>query len=187
MKKIWNLINSWLKLHSKVIAEGLLYYAFVFPLHLSIIAYIAEYNKIIQKSVYFSIFVIFFETFLIVIVIACCLISIGVFSAIKVVLVFLLVVDLVISVSLIRVTKHITTFIGIIMFLDFILSFWLASSTKSIKNSFSTIERTKTVTITYGEKTVEKVVKTTTYPVLLPILIAIISASGTVIVHFWKS
>lgn len=106
---------------------------------------------------------------------------IGILSIWKIIMLFILVVDLLFSVISIRDPQNVGTYIFIFIVLDFILSFWIIKSKRSIKDKFTITEKTRTITTTFKGKTIIEEVKTKSYQVVLPIIIAIITASGAVI------
>ena len=79
---------------------------------------------------------------------------------------FILVVDLLFSVISIRDPQNVGTYIFIFIVLDFILSFWIIKSKRSIKDKFTITEKTRTITTTFKGKTIIEEVKTKSYQVV---------------------
>ena len=184
MRRIVNLISKvdiWLKKNSEILEEGLISYSLILPSHIVIIAWLAGFRSFLNKQVVSEAIILFLEVFILVIIIASFFMMIGILSIWKIIMLFILVVDLLFSVISIRDPQNVGTYIFIFIVLDFILSFWIIKSKRSIKDKFTITERTRTITTTFKGKTIIEEVKTKSYQVVLPIIIAIITASGAVI------
>lgn len=184
MRRIVNLISKvdiWLKKNSEILEEGLISYSLILPSHIVIIAWLAGFRSFLNKQVVSEAIILFF-----VIIIASFFMMIGILSIWKIIMLFILVVDLLFSVISIRDPQNVGTYIFIFIVLDFILSFWIIKSKRSIKDKFTITEKTRTITTTFKGKTIIEEVKTKSYQVVLPIIIAIITASGTVITALLK-
>lgn len=189
MRRIVNLISKvdiWLKKNSEILEEGLIFYSLILPSHIVIIAWLTGLRSFLNKQVVSEAIILFLEVFILVIIIASFFMMIGILSIWKIIMLFILVVDLLFSVISIRNLQNVGTYIFIFVVLDFILSFWIIKSKRSIKDKFTITERTRTITTTFKGKTIVEEVKTKSYQVVLPIIIAIITASGTVITALLK-
>ena len=189
MRRIVNLISKvdiWLKKNSEILEEGLIFYSLILPSHIVIIAWLTGLRIFLNKQVVSEAIILFLEVFILVIIIASFFMMIGILSIWKIIMLFILVVDLLFSVISIRNLQNVGTYIFIFVVLDFILSFWIIKSKRSIKDKFTITERTRTITTTFKGKTIVEEVKTKSYQVVLPIIIAIITASGTVITALLK-
>lgn len=189
MRRIVNLISKvdiWLKKNSEILEEGLIFYSLILPSHIVIIAWLTGLRSFLNKQVVSEAIILFLEVFILVIIIASFFMMIGILSIWKIIMLFILVVDLLFSVISIRNLQNVGTYIFIFIVLDFILSFWIIKSKRSIKDKFTITERTRTITTTFKGKTIVEEVKTKSYQVVLPIIIAIITASGTVITALLK-
>ena len=189
LRRIVNLISKvdiWLKKNSEILEEGLIFYSLILPSHIVIIAWLTGLRSFLNKQVVSEAIILFLEVFILVIIIASFFMMIGILSIWKIIMLFILVVDLLFSVISIRNLQNVGTYIFIFVVLDFILSFWIIKSKRSIKDKFTITERTRTITTTFKGKTIVEEVKTKSYQVVLPIIIAIITASGTVITALLK-
>ena len=189
MRRIVNLISKvdiWLKKNSEILEEGLIFYSLILPSHIVIIAWLTGLRSFLNKQVVSEAIILFLEVFILVIIIASFFMMIGILSIWKIIMLFILVVDLLFSVISIRNLQNVGTYIFIFVVIDFILSFWIIKSKRSIKDKFTITERTRTITTTFKGKTIVEEVKTKSYQVVLPIIIAIITASGTVITALLK-